>query len=252
MFSGLAHRLSNASFVQNLGVMYDALEELSEFSISLQDRNMTLPKSEVSLTRQVRVLKSMAEQPGPRAEEAQTAGDLMLFKGVALTNNSRHSREINHQQFFHALAASIETRMGCLPGKQRSKEEYQSFLNNIRVLQPSSWPDVCGVRYAEKEVQELCSFFKLDNGRQVQRGMREYIDMVTHKTDDEMMPPAPEDLKPLLQAVNTLVISTAECERGFSQMNILTTSSLEVCWPSTEKVQTRCICQVLASKPLLS
>ena len=44
MFSGLINRLSNATFVQNLGVMYDALEELSEFSLSLQDRNMTLPQ----------------------------------------------------------------------------------------------------------------------------------------------------------------------------------------------------------------
>ncbi|KAI9522116.1 hypothetical protein NQZ68_039295 [Dissostichus eleginoides] len=58
--------------------------------------------------------------------------------------------------------------------------------------------------------------------------MREYIDMVRLKTVDEMIPPAPEELKPLLQAVNILVIST-ECEHGFSQMNILTTtiSSLE-------------------------
>ena len=54
--------------------------------------------------------------------------------------------------------------------------------------------------------------------------MREYIDMVKLKTVDEMNPPAPEELKPLLQAVNTLVITTAECERGFSQMNILTTT----------------------------
>ncbi|XP_054482930.1 uncharacterized protein LOC129115546 [Anoplopoma fimbria] len=194
------------------------------------DRNMTLPKAVATLSRQVRVLKSMAEQPGPAAEVAQTAMGLKLFKGVPLTNNLRHSREINHQHFFHALAAKIESRMGSLPGKQRSKEEYQSFLNNVKVLQPSNWPDVCGVRYAEKEIQELCSFFKLDNGRQIQRGMREYIDMVKLKSVGEMTPQAPEELKPLLQAVNTLVISTAECERGFSQMNILTTTrnTLEV------------------------
>ena len=230
MFSGLIDRLSNATFVHNLGIMYDALEELSEFSLSLQDRNMTLPKAVATLSRQVRVLKSMAEQPGPAAEVAQTAMGLKLFKGVPLTNNLRHSREINHQHFFHALAAKIESRMGSLPGKQRSKEVYQSFLNNVKVLQPSNWPDVCGVRYAEKEIQELCSFFKLDNGRQIQRGMREYIDMVKLKSVGEMTPQAPEELKPLLQAVNTLVISTAECERGFSQMNILTTTrnTLEV------------------------
>ena len=30
MFSGLVNHLSNATFVQNLGIMYDALEELSK------------------------------------------------------------------------------------------------------------------------------------------------------------------------------------------------------------------------------
>lgn len=128
------------------------------------------------------------------------------------------------------MADSIEKRMGCLPGKQRSKDEYQSFLNNIKALQPFNWPDDCGVCYAEKEIQELCSLFKLDDGRQIQRGMREYIDLVRLKSVGEVKPPAPKELKPLLQAVNTLVISTAECERGFSQMNIVSTtkSALEV------------------------
>lgn len=42
MFTGLANRLSSVTFVHNLAVMYDALEELSELSLLLQDRNMSL------------------------------------------------------------------------------------------------------------------------------------------------------------------------------------------------------------------
>ncbi|XP_027145225.1 E3 SUMO-protein ligase KIAA1586-like [Larimichthys crocea] len=50
---------------------------------------------------------------------------------------------------------------------------------------------------------------QLHDVRQIQRGMREYIDMARLKPVDEMKPP--EELKPLLQAVDALVISTAEC-----------------------------------------
>lgn len=160
---------------------------------------------------------SMAEQPGPKTEEAQKAVDQKLFKGVPPCTNLRYRREINCQRFFHALGDAIEKRIVCLPGKQRSKEQYHSFLNDIKALQPSNLPEECGVCYAEKDIQELCSFFNLDNYREIQRGMREHIDVCLKSSSaGEMTPPVPEGMQPLFQAVNTLVISTAEYERGFS------------------------------------
>lgn len=147
MFSGLQNRLSNVTFVHNLGVMYDALEELAEFSLSLQHRNMTLPKAEASLSRQVRVLKSMADLPGPRAEEAQSAVDLKVFKGVALTGNKRY-REINQNKFFNSLAEKIENRMGCLPGKKKKQRRIpelseQSKSPAVLQLARCMWNSLC-------------------------------------------------------------------------------------------------------------
>lgn len=72
------------------------------------------------------------------------------------------------------------------------------------------------MRNAEAEVLELYTYFKLEN-REAQRGMRDYTDKV--KACGEKSRP-PKDLKPLLQAANTLVVSTADCEGSFSQMNI--------------------------------
>lgn len=68
-------------------------------------------------------------------EEAHTAVDLKLFKGVPLTNNLRY------------------TEVACLVN--RSKEEWQNFPNNIKVLQPYNWPYESGVLYAEKEIEEF-------------------------------------------------------------------------------------------------
>lgn len=125
--------------------------------------------------------------------------------------------QLTRSLFFNTLAESLQQRMGCLPGKLHDRDKYHQFLANIKTLQPSNWPEECGVRYAETEVLELCTFFKLVS-REAQRGMREYIDTV--KATGEKSKP-PKELKPLLRAVNTLVVSTTECERGFSQMNII-------------------------------
>ena len=51
------------------------------------------------------------------------------------------------------------------------------------------------------------------------RGLQEYIDVVRQEGIINQKPPA--TLTPLRNAVKTLVVSSADCERGFSQMNIL-------------------------------
>ncbi len=57
------------------------------------------------------MLKSMAEMPGLRIQEAQRAVQLKLFKGVSLTNHTRNDRDINQKLLFDALAKSLERRM---------------------------------------------------------------------------------------------------------------------------------------------
>jgi len=232
MFTGLANRIGNATFVHNLGTMYDALQEISEFSLLLEERNMTLPKAEAGLRREIRVLKSLARFPGPASQETIEAINSMMFKGVPLIEGFKHSRKIDSEQFFLALAESIEARMCCLPGAQ-NKHDYQNFLRNVEVLQPTIWPEDCDIRYGEKEVGDLCLFFKMANVREVQRGMRDYVDgnikkgNQAEKDDKSKVEPTiivPKELQPLVNTVNTVVVSTAECERGFSQMNYIRSS----------------------------
>ncbi|KAI2665856.1 Transposon Ty3-G Gag-Pol polyprotein [Labeo rohita] len=55
-------------------------QELSELSLLLQDRNMTLPRADACLSQQVRVLKSRTEMPGLHVQEAQRSVEMKLFK----------------------------------------------------------------------------------------------------------------------------------------------------------------------------
>jgi len=62
----------------------------------------------------------------------------------------------------------------------------------------------------------MCNVFHLDDVV-ARRGFQEYIDNVR---SEGLLDP-PERLVGLIKATKTIAVSTAECERGFSQMNIL-------------------------------
>lgn len=83
----LCHWLCSPTFVLNLGLMFDALEELSDFSLSLQDRSMTLHRADASLSRQIWILKSMAVSPGLKTQEARQAVELNIFKKSCTRTN---------------------------------------------------------------------------------------------------------------------------------------------------------------------
>jgi hypothetical protein len=64
----------------NLGIMYDALAELSELSLLLQNREMTLPDADRYIKRTIRILESVSSSPGPYAAETNSAVEARIFK----------------------------------------------------------------------------------------------------------------------------------------------------------------------------
>jgi len=54
-FAGLAKKLESGTFIKNLGLMHDALEELSDLSLALQRVDISLPVANKLVGRQVEV-----------------------------------------------------------------------------------------------------------------------------------------------------------------------------------------------------
>ena len=63
-YSGLAKQLATKEFVKNLALMFDALDELSQLSLELQKRDITVLAAHSCISRQVRVLDAMSDKPG--------------------------------------------------------------------------------------------------------------------------------------------------------------------------------------------
>ena len=93
------------------------------------------------------------------------------------------------------------------------------------MVYPQYWPREEDALFGEKEVEALCKQFCIHDPRQVIRAFREF-----RENNGEFIP---DELKGLLAAINTVPISSAECERGFSQMNLICSANRASLLPST-------------------
>jgi len=222
-YAGLAKRISSRAFVQNLGLMFDALQELAELSLEVQRRSITIPIAHRAIGRQVIVFEAMCERSGPHLK---IVDDVLLqdessFKGVPLHNGSKCDVLIKKEQFFRSLANNLKARLLTLQSSHVSvrdtqhAESYNDLIGKLKVLYPENWPELpgdCNLLYGTDEVACLAEQFRIEV-RPVVRAFREYRDNGGKQV--------PAGLQLLLTAVHTVPVCTAECERGFSQMNLI-------------------------------
>jgi hypothetical protein len=209
-FSGLSNVLRGEVFVRNLGLMYDALEELANLSESLQKVAISLPRAQRLITRQVEVFTARKVMPGEHYSEACTSVENGSFQGVAVLPQTGRQKEINKDQFYQCLVDSLSRRL--LPDSERG------LCTTLAEAFPTSWPCDLAPEYGEKALKFLCSRFAVDHSVSLKEAYRDYKEA---RGAPEATDPA---LKVLLNAVGTLPVSTAECERGFSKMNIICTA----------------------------
>ena len=214
----MAARLSSEAFVLNLGVLYDCLEELCGLSEDLQDRDITLPRAHSLIYRTIRVFHSMVDHPGMKYKEVKNGVEKeKKIRNVNLQPSRRSDVFIPHGQFVRSLVDNLQKRLVVL---RNGENDLSRLIKSIDSLNPSNWPEDCPLTYANDDVAHLCNMFSLDD-RKTRRGFQEYIDNVQNQG---IMEP-PNKLLDLVKAVRTLPVSTAECERGFSQMNVLASST---------------------------
>lgn len=201
MFKGMAKTMSSVDFVVNLGVMYDALEELACLSKDLQERNISLLRAHNLVKRQVRVFSSMVDYPGLRYKEAKAAIEegtvVKKFRNVALTDNRKCV--IHHGQLMRSLAANLEKRLMMFNSKNGSTD---NLLSAMEVLDPSTWPPECPLTYGIEDVIFLSRLFNIDVDG-ARRGLNEYIDSV--RQEGVNVKPSFR-LRRLINALKTVVI----------------------------------------------
>lgn len=91
-------------------------------------------------------------------------------------------------------------------------EDDDDVVNQIKVLDPNSWPLEVNTGFGYSQVRSLCSRF----GNFVGLSFNGFEDFTDNLGRD-----VPFHLKKLQRHIDLIPCSTADCERGFSCMNII-------------------------------
>lgn len=235
-FKGLYKYLTSVNFVTNLSVMLDALSEISKLSIQLQKRDVSLMTAHKLILHTVKTLESMktntasceyykqvCEIINSECEEEED-GMVYSFKDVDISRSNKVAL-INRRQFLQSLANSLKSRMLTTSANRNEKpgaakklsDNYAELLKQTELLDYKTWPLDYeeDVSFGQSELSQLARKMRVD----VEKTLAGFVLMKA--TGGQLN----EELKPLSDSLRVIPISTAECERGFSCMNNVLTSS---------------------------
>ena len=106
LYEGLLKKITSADFVLDLGLMCDALQELSELSVELQACDITLHTAHRSISRQIKLFEDRRMNSGPYYREGVRAVEDLNFKGVTLEkriNRSNANHSLDPKLFYDSL-----------------------------------------------------------------------------------------------------------------------------------------------------
>lgn len=223
-YKGLATTLSSKHFVIGLAILTDALEEVSHLSVALQKESVQIDRAYTLLERTIRALEQQKDGEGGDCYQELEKGDMEVLKGVPLHDGTR-TPVINKNQFLQALIDNLSSRLDCTVASNRKRSgqpdtyaELKELIDEIHCLDPDHWEPELKTPWREGEVKlaSLCSKLSILFTTETKSAYRDFIDNpnATNKIVSEIK-----------AAVSTLPISSADCERGFSTMNLICSKS---------------------------
>ncbi|XP_039708903.1 E3 SUMO-protein ligase KIAA1586 homolog isoform X2 [Pteropus medius] len=211
-YSGLANRLANINFLQDLALMIDILEEFSLLSTALQSRSTNIQKAQKLIKRTIRALENLKIGTGKHESQIEGLIKSDKFKDIPFNKNNKFKALPRN-----LLLENIIQHMNLRLLSDRQYEE--SIFNYFDLLEPSTWPyeEITSPWVAgEKKLFHLCELLKYEID------LKDFREFVSNniKSNNVSIPTTIQKAKKI---VGTIAINSAEAERGFNLMNIICT-----------------------------
>ncbi|XP_047413632.1 E3 SUMO-protein ligase KIAA1586 homolog isoform X1 [Sciurus carolinensis] len=211
-YSGLAERLANTHFLQDLALMIDILEEFSLLSTALQSRSTNIQKAQKLIKRTIRALENLKIGTGKYEAQVEDLIKSEKFREIPFNKNNKFNSLPRNM-----LLENIIQNMNLRLLSDRNHDE--SIFNYFDLLEPSTWPYeeiTLPWTAGEKKLFHLCEIlkYKIDLN-----DFREFINN-NIKSNNVSIPTTIQKAKKI---VSTIAVNNAEAERGFSLMNIICT-----------------------------
>uniref|UniRef100_A0A2K5RGT8 Zinc finger protein 451 n=1 Tax=Cebus imitator TaxID=2715852 RepID=A0A2K5RGT8_CEBIM len=211
-YSGLAKRLANINFLQDLGLMIDILEEFSVLSTALQSRSTNIQKAQKLIKCTIRALENLKIHTGKYESQIEDLVKSDKFKDIPFNKNNK----------FNALPRNIllDNIIQHMNLRLLSEQNHdENIFNYFDLLEPSTWPyeEITSPWIAgEKKLFHLCEILKYEVDL---NDFREFVNN-NIKSNNVSIPPTIQKARKI---VSTIAINSAEAERGFNLMNIICT-----------------------------
>lgn len=205
--------------------MLDALSEISDLSLLLQKRNVSILTAHKYINQTIKIIEHQKDHPGKYTVEAQNAVELGQFHEVDLSEK-KAVKLINRAQMLQCLVDSLRVRMLTIRSHRGESDvradegavEYRKLIEDLSIIDPLNWPlnydDMPS--FGQQQIERLTARFSMD-AKIVTLGFRAFRAVGGREYNS--------DIKPLIDAIESIPVSTAECERGFSCMNRVLTES---------------------------
>uniref|UniRef100_A0A8C0DBW9 KIAA1586 n=1 Tax=Balaenoptera musculus TaxID=9771 RepID=A0A8C0DBW9_BALMU len=131
--SGLAKRLSNINFLQDLALMIDILEEFSLLSTALQSSSTNIQKAQKLIKRTIKSLENFKIGSGKHESQIEGLIKSDKFKDIPFKKNNKFNALPRNM-----LLENIIQHMNLRLLSDRKHDE--SIFNYFNLLEPSTWP----------------------------------------------------------------------------------------------------------------
>ena len=221
-FSGLATRLENKNFIKDLALMIDILTEIANLSVALEARGVGLERAERLIKRTLKAFRTLKSTQGCYEQKVERAVSSEDYRDIKFVENLKFVC-LPRDKLIDALMTNLEKRLLSYDNltstsvSQNNQDPVQLF-DTINLIQPHTW------KIEEIEVPWFAAEQKLEIFEQIFQHeilVNDYRDFVENVIENFQNPVVPASVLKAQNIVNTMAVSSAEAERGFSLMNTI-------------------------------
>lgn len=198
-YAGLHKHLTSTGFLTDLATMKDVLRELQSLSLKLQKRDTSLVDASRYIHQTIEVLSATKDNDGKTELKVKAGITSGQFKGVIRETQPK----VKKSQFYQSIIDNLTRR---LPDSE--------LVTMLKPMDQHFWPKERTelVLFGEREVGKFAKLL----GESATEAVSEFRDWKLQQQGKEHQG---KTLKRLIVASNTVLPTSAECERGFSACN---------------------------------
>ena len=218
-FSGIAARLCNKNFLRDLALMIDILHEISLLSNALQARGTGLFRAENLMKRFIKAFELLKDNMGRYEKEIYERIASDAFKEIKFIENHRFA-SLPRQMLLDAIIKNMKKRLVADDHVKAISTKQENVVELFNLLDQNTWnleEAIVPWVAVENKIGKLNEFLHHE------LSINDFRDFVENVFNSSLHVLIPQSVQRAKNIINTIAISSAEAERGFSLMNLIYT-----------------------------